>query len=169
MARQLAMDMPIATLSLTMFRASAGVAPKFKHKAAEGRYLLPIVREMLLRCFPRVTHHEQLRFNCLESLYNVYREMDNWQNDGSSSQTFRECVQQHLLLYTELNRSSTDDLRWRLYPKHHLAAHVHSRTNPKLEWAYRMESEIGKAVLLAKGCNVQHMHRSFLDRYVKTA
>jgi hypothetical protein len=163
------MEPPLTTLTLSMFLASNASAPKFKHKAAEGRYLLKIVRLMLLNFFPRASEHDMLRFNCLSKLWNVYQEMDSWNDDGSSTQTFRLNLQAHLLLYAELSRQSEDDSRWRLYPKHHLAIHIDGSTNPKVEWAYRMESEIGKACRVAAGCNVKHMHRQFIRRYADTA
>ena len=56
------------------------------------------------------------------------------------------------------------------YPKHHLFVHVceHTQTtgiNPKLEWCYGDESEIGEAAALAKRCHANHLGSQLLEKY----
>ena len=51
-ARTLGMQKPVHTITVTMFRASASDKPKFKGKVAETRHFLPILLEMLSKCFP---------------------------------------------------------------------------------------------------------------------
>ena len=112
-----------------------------------------------------------LRFNCVDKLYRIYAEMDAWNPDGSSTDNFRSLVQQHLLFYAQLNvEAGMNNIScfWRLYPKHHLFCHVSGAANPKSEWLYAMESEIGKAVKVAASVNIQHFHRAFIQRYHDT-
>ena len=148
MAHNLGVECPIFDLTIGMFRAGPSKAPKMKLKASEGRYFLPILRAMLQICFPLTTDHALLRFRCVDALYAIYQLMNHWDAATSPNQ-FRHLVVRHLLLYAELSRQSVDDLLWRIYPKHHLFAHMLGSQNPKLEWCYAMESEIGKAVKVA--------------------
>ena len=50
-ARVLGVECPIGALTVTMFRSKGTEKPKLKLKAAETRYLIPILREVLLNCF----------------------------------------------------------------------------------------------------------------------
>ena len=159
-------------LTMGMIRASLDKGPKLKLKAAEGRYFIPVLRELLRSCFGLHTEHQRLRFNCLEQLHLVYKEMENWHDDGSSTQRFRKHAMRHLLLYGELNKNSVakgDYLCWKLVPKHHLFSHQYGYQNPKSEWCYAMESDIGEAAKICKAAvNVQHLHTAFISRYVDT-
>ena len=94
---------------------------------------------------------------CATALLKVYEEMEptTWQDDGSSTAKVADLGRQHLLLYAQLSEASADDTKWRVYPKHHLFAHVVSRclANPRLEWNYLDEAEMGVAAVLASVSN----------------
>ena len=72
----------------------------------------------------------------------------------------------HLLLYSELARTSED---WVLYPKHHLFAHLVDRptANPRETWNYPRESDIGDACVVAARCNSRHLHTAL--RWIRGA
>ena len=174
MAALLDVEPPISTLAITMVRPNLNKPPKLKLKAAENRRMLPILRAMLRHCFPLQTEHEMLRYNCVDALNSVYQEMDQWNDDGTSTRRLRDFSRRHLLLYAELHKACNPpdveacSLEWRLYPKHHLFAHISGSDNPKADWCYRMEAEVGKAAKIASRVNVQHMHRAFIARYRAT-
>ena len=139
-----------------------------KTKAAEGRYLLVIVCAMLA-ILPRESYHDKTRFQCSDTMCKIYELMAAW--DDQSPQVCRVLVQRFLLLYAELRREASslgNYVLWRLYPKHHLWGHMDLKQSPRLEWNYPLENEIGKAAQLAGKCNVLHLHRCFLQRYVDT-
>ena len=92
--------------------------------------------------------------------------MADW-DQGSSPHRFSTFVRQHLLLLCELRAESKDPRAWALYPKHHLLIHIAEGAivNPRLEWNYGDESEIGSAVALAANTNVVHLATQLLERY----
>ena len=67
-------------------------------------------------------------------------------------------VRRHLLLYKQLRTQAADAKLWALYPKHHLMIHVGESclVNPKAEWNYRDESEIGLCAAFHKKANQTH-------------
>ena len=133
--------------------------------------MVPILRQILAVCFPPTNEHEMVRSRCFENMFQMYNEMNHWIPDGTSTGRFATFAQRHLLLYVELNlevNPTNEGPFWRLYPKHHLLAHVNADDNPKSSWLYRMESEIGLAVKVAAGVNVANMHRAFIQRYHAT-
>ena len=165
-SRHLGMERPFTTLYVTMFRSAASDKPKFKAKAAENRHFLPVLREMLARCFAIETAHDRLRYHCVDALYRCYAELETWCPEQSPHRLAKH-ARQHLLLFVELRKQCTDPLLWNLYPKHHLFAHVAESaiTNPRLEWNYADESEIGSAVGQARVTNVQHLPVQLIQRY----
>ena len=81
---------------------------KLKAKAANARYVLPVVRHVLLRYFPPATAHEKLRYNCLARLDDFYIELSDWKVDSGprAAQLGRE----HVLLYAELSAQAASML-----------------------------------------------------------
>ena len=127
---------PLADLTIQMIKSAADKSPKMKTKAAEGRYLLVIVCA-LLAIMPRVSFHDRTRFQCCETMCKIYELMEAW--DEQSPPVFRVLVQRFLLLYAELRREASalgNYTAWRLYPKHHLFAHMDFQQSPRLEWNY---------------------------------
>jgi hypothetical protein len=165
-AKRLDVDMPFNTLTHGMIRPSMDKPPKLKLKAAEGRYFLPILRELLATCFGLSTPHERLRLNCVDKLCMCYEEMRNWEASTSPSK-LKRLAREHVMLYGELSKESVDELVWRMFPKHHLFIHcsMDAEVNPRSLWNYDMESEIGEAVRVARQVNASHLHRSLLKRY----
>ena len=78
---------------------------------------------------------------------------------------------QHLLLYQQLSlnalETKPEGYDWRLFPKHHLWLHTLEDTeaNPRDEWCYADESEIGKCADLAESMHANSLHRGVLEKY----
>ena len=142
-------------------------APKLKLKAAEGRHLLPILQAMLVHCFDNSSEHNLLRLRCVNALCACYEEMERWNDNGTSARKLGEHARHHLILYNELSTQAGDPLLWRLYPKHHQFLRIaeNSATNPRDEWNYSDESEIGDACRIARGVNAAHISTKLLERY----
>ena len=170
-AKALKIDCPVSKMTRTMFCPNSG-KPKASLKAAQGRYFLKVLHHMLGNLVDRTTDHAKLRYNCVSALVEVYKEMehDAWKNDGSSNLRVADCGRRHLLLYAELSGLSRDSRKWRLYPKHHLMDHVAGRcvVNPRLEWNYLDEAEIGVAAVLASVSNQSTIETELLQRYRAT-
>ena len=81
-------EMPIGDLTVGMFQNDKGKA-KMRLKAAEGRYLLPLVVLMFQNLFPTDTPHATLRLHCLHALNNCYKIIREWQTDGTSTADLR--------------------------------------------------------------------------------
>ena len=134
----------VLQLTMGMVRSKMSKAPKLKLKAAEGRRFLPVLVHILQHCFPSTEPHDALRLQCARNLLLVYQEMDAWVDEGGESlANFRRYGMRHLILFAELCREKSptgEALEWRLYPKHHLCAHVFqdATDNPKATWAYRL-------------------------------
>ena len=62
-ASRLGLEQPFHSLVVTMIRPSLAKKPTMRLKAAEGRHLLPILREMLATCFNVRTAHEKCACN----------------------------------------------------------------------------------------------------------
>ena len=131
-----------------------------------GRKFLPILRRALEKYFACESDIERQRLNCLAALCSCYDVMADW-DVSTSPQQLATFAKRHLLLYKELGRSCDDPLMWGLYPKHHLFLHLAEGavTNPRLEWNYSEESEIGSAVIHAKAVNKKHVAVQLLNRY----
>ena len=170
-AKALKIDCPISKMTRAMFCPNSG-KPKASLKAAQGRYFLKVLHHMLGNLVDRATDHAKLRYNCVSALVEVYKEMEHdvWKNDGSSNLRVADCGRRHLLLYAELSGLSRDSRKWRLYPKHHLMDHVAGRcvVNPRLEWSYLDEAEIGVAAVLASVSNQSTIETELLQRYRAT-
>ena len=108
----------------------------------------------------------EFRLQCLEALHACYKEMEEWCPRTSPSSLGEHC-RRHLLLWAALKEAVDDPWLWCFYPKHHLLLHCaeQSTTNPRLEWNDADESEIGAAVLVAQGCNVNHIAKTLIQHY----
>ena len=160
--KSMGIECPIHQLSIGMIVGKAG-NPKLKVKAAEGRYLLPVILEVLKRFLPCASPHEVLRMQCLGALTDVYTEIRSWQEDGSSAARFRERGQDFLILYGELAKSAG----WRLYPKMHLLAHIFQSSDecPSVTWNYGDEDEIGRGALMCFTVHPNFISTKLLERY----
>ena len=168
MSKALDVECPIGDLVVTMFRSTMSKSPKLKLKAAEGRRFLVVLRKVLASCFPLGTPHAATRFSCIDNLFLCYHEMDHWVDGGSSSANLARFGRRHLLLYCDMGRLvGEESLLWPLYPKHHVFGHLagEADTNPKRNWNYAMESEIGNASAVAARASKKHLHRVLLQRH----
>ena len=139
-----------------------------KLKAAEGRHFLPGLTFMLREFFDMQSAHATLRYQCVNALCLVYAEMDRWQDGGEIFLCSARWGRKHLVLYAELSSNSDCSNSWHMYPKHHLFVHVMEccRVNPKLEWNYKDESEIGDAANMAAcAANSSWICSKLLERY----
>ena len=164
---------PISSLTLPMIKAD-GKPPKLKTKAAEGRYLLPVVVAILEKWFPARDDHEGNRLLCLTALRDMYTELKAW-GPGSGPRV-ASLGRRHVLLYEALSRDALSKLRegatqlfWRLYPKHHLFIHcvedqVMISGNIGESWNYRDESAIGDAAKVAGRLHPRTLHRTLITK-----
>lgn len=165
-SHQLGKEPPIFRLTVLMFRKRANAKPRLCCKAAEARHVLPVMCHMLLNFFDYTTQHAALRYQCSKHLLDCFELLDNWV-DGTSQRKLGEHGRKHLLLWKELRNEATDDNMWAEYPKHHLMLHIveHARVNPKAEWNYGDENEIGKAAQLHTQCNVRYSNTTCMQKY----
>ena len=168
-AARLGVSKPFHSLTVTMFRLAMKSKPKLKLKAAEARHFLPIMKEIIRTCLPADSAHQVLRLQCVDSLLCCYQEMEHW-DQRSSPERFATAGKRHLLLLVHLRGESEDPLRWALYPKHHLLIHLieGAVVNPRLEWNYRDESEIGDAVAMSHNTSSRHVCTALVGRYRNT-
>ena len=164
-ARSLGTDMPFAELTIGMMRAQVGVRAKLRLKAAEGRYFLPILIRMLAICYDLGTPHLKLQHNCLNQLQLCYVELETW--GAGAPERVALAARRFCILYKQLSDESHDGSVWTLVPKFHLFLHCAEgcRLNPRLEWNYGDEDEIGQASDFARFSNVAHFSTSVMKRY----
>lgn len=152
-------QVPLSGLTFLMIKQD-GKSPKLRAKAAEGRYMVPVVKKMLEMFFPSSADHDKLRYECLSALNNVYLQLASWSDDSSPHIVASE-GRRHIMLYAELAKEwlATHKTRswigWKFIPKHHLATHcfedqISEFGNPAQSWCYRDENEIGVAVRLCE-------------------
>ena len=146
-ARALNMEVPISQLTIFMIRVSNKKKPHLRAKAAESRYLCPIVLEILKHCFPSSSPYATLRIQCLEALNDCYRTFDDWQG-AESTRRLGELGRRHIVLLMELQNTCGLAKLYLVQPKHHLFVHLCERAwaNPRIEWCYGDESEIEVAI-----------------------
>ena len=106
----------------------------------------------------------------MQELCACYDEFRSWKEGGVSRAILLGHARRHCLLYRELAKAAQASdpwtLFWKLYPKHHLFLHcADTDVNPRLEWNYRDESEIGDAVDVATACNPAHLHTAVIHKY----
>ena len=148
-----------------MVRPSKTKKPRMRLKAAEGRDFLPILTKMLADYFPARDEAEQVRLHCCQALCRCYLELRRWA-DGSPGR-LELAARQFLMLYVQRSDMEPEgSMMWRVYPKHHLMAHVSNvDTNPALMWNYGDEDEIGKAAKQARRCHAKWVSSSLIARY----
>ena len=172
-SRQVGMSTPpVNALTLSMFKVDSK-PPKLKTKAAETRKLVSVLRFMLEHFFPRSSEHDVMRFNCVELLARAYSEMELWSSESRTR--IGQLGRQHVTLYAELareqlSRAAGEWVMWRLYPKHHLFAHllesqICTYDSPRASWCYADEGEIGKCVAIAEAVHVKTLNKALLEKY----
>jgi hypothetical protein len=103
----------------------------------------------------------------------MYYEMEPSKWDRSKSKgVIVKLYAQFMSMYVEINRYKREhvcpyDTFYRVYPKMHLMSHVveSSPDNPRDEWTYLDESEIGDAATVAATLHPKGMERSLMARY----
>ena len=167
-SRAQGVEPPINDLTVHMLRPELSKKPKMRLKAAEGRYLLPVLLGILLNCFEAVTPHQILRIQCVRALCDCYHLFTQW--DSSSGRTLGQLARRHIILYKELHASATDKLLYVVAPKHHLFIHLseNAKANPITSWCYSEESLIGHAVKACSKMNRPHILRQLIPRFIQT-
>ena len=124
---------------------------------------------MLSNFFAVDTPYKQLRLDCVSALKKIYEEMNSW-DSATSPLRLGELARTHLILYGELGRQQIEENLWCFAPKHHLFIHCaeSTRVNPKQEWCYSDEDEIGKCAALARSCNPLYISSHLVMKYRET-
>ena len=172
-AKERGLVMPINQLTLGMIKVDGKNAPKLKVKAAEARKMLEVTHFMLEKLFPMDTSHARMRFQCVSKFVELYRTLENWDPKSSQAQ-IRRLGSQGVCLYAELSAKAIsadpETLLWRMYPKHHLFLHaiedsVEVGGNPRCQWCYSDEDNIGDAARRAKCCHCNTIHCELIRQY----
>jgi len=168
-ARSLGIPLSVTNLTVYMFRGGANEKPKMKTKAAQGRKYLPVLLEMLTNYFPHDDDHTNRRLKCVEALKKCYDELDAWV-PHESPHRLGLSARQHLMLYRALRDNCPRERLWNMYPKHHILVHLAEGAvaNPRLEWNYNDEAEIGAAVKQAQRVHKDHLPQQLMSRYRAT-
>ena len=165
-ARNLGMGAPINNLTITMFRTAKGKC-RFKGKASECRYLVPIVLAILKVAFPAETVAAKLRLECAEQLAALYRAVMDW--DATTKLRAAEATRKFVIKFCELNEMYSDAGIYKITPKLHLLIHCIERLNTegslKRSWCYADEQAIGKAVKIAAKGHPSTLHRTLMEKY----
>ena len=167
-AMDLNVNAPINNLTFGMIKQPKG-SPKLKVKAAESRYLLPIITRMFEKIVPRTTPHQKLRFNCVFKLDQFYKKMRAPLAEFDALSTAKLC-REAMILYSELGRPCSDGYApWKWYPKCHLMGHIEMQIitsgSPEKSWCYSDEAAIGDAVDVAESCHASTLHRLVIQKY----
>ena len=164
---------PINKLTMTMITAGGGKSPKLKVKAAEARYLLPIVQHILEHYVAMDTPHKVLRYQCIKAIATMYKQM---KAEPFKGEDVAEWGRKYLLLYAELGKEALRErahiedgwVHWRWYPKHHQFSHFEEQVkvsgSPHLNWNYADESFIGECVNIAEQGHPRTLHRLLADK-----
>ena len=96
--------------------------------------------------------------------------MEVWEGLSTPSADLARAGRRYLILCRALCEQSPDPLRWHMYPIHHVVVHLieAAMVNPRDEWNYGDESEIGDAVKLARRSSARHMATALIERYRAT-
>ena len=70
-------ETPVFEITVGMLKPSACGTARLKAKAAESRYLLPLVLWVLRHLVSHDDDHARLRLQCVEALARAYDELDN--------------------------------------------------------------------------------------------
>ena len=168
-ARRLGVECPIGHLTIFMFRTKNSKRPKLRAKAAETRYLCPIILDMLQFSFPSDSAYASLRIHCLQALCDCYHTFSHWEG-LPSTRLLGELARRHMVLLADLHTATGQPLLYQVQPKHHLFVHIAELafTNPILEWCYGDESELGLAIRICSKMRRDHVLRQLLNRYILT-
>ena len=157
----------VCTSPLASFdEAKPTAAPKLKVKGAEARYMLKCIYWILTNILKPKNAHENLRYDCLKSIYLMYEAMTNWVSESVAN--VQKFGFQFLQLYGELNANTKDAIYWRIYPKFHLLVHwlleLPKWGHPFRSWTYADESKIGELVKIAPSLHVKHVQKTLMEK-----
>ena len=123
--------------------------------------------------FPPTCEWENQRNIAIVLLCDIYSEMepDNWK-PVISKQFIVAQYHRFYHLYLEVNRYMRENVcrfgtRYHLTPKFHLLIHIFEDAagNPRDEWCYTDESEIGACAEMAGNLHANSLQRTLLERY----
>ena len=120
-------------------------------------------------------YHKELRYNCIVQFEKMYVGLvQPW----AGGEYVAACGRKALVLYAELQNEAlcskhfqkTGVLLYRLYPKMHGLLHVLEDQvkisgNPRDNWCYADESEIGAAVCVAESMHPSKLHRGVMKKH----
>ena len=111
-----------------------------------------------------------MRLQCTDALLECYKIMDEWESHASPAFDFVRAGRRYLVLCRALRDSSRDNRLWNMYPKHNMLIHLieGATANPRDEWNYGDESEIGSAIKLARRTAAKHIAMALMERYRNT-
>ena len=115
-ARALEIEPPINALTVYMIRVTMKKKPRMRLKAAEGRFMLPILHAILLHCFPATSPYEVLRIRCVQALLSCYEHLRDWRG-MESTRALGELARRHVILFMELHTAAGDKKLYLLIPK----------------------------------------------------
>ena len=123
--------------------------------------------------FPAKCEFSDAREKCVCKLERIYNEMipENWNRETSKPRIikwYRQFYNLYLELYSHCLQTRCEyGTYYRVYPKFHLLGHVfeESPDNPRDEWCYLDENEIGDCANCAESLNAHNLQRSLIDRY----
>ena len=123
--------------------------------------------------FPPTCQWEEQRNIAIQLLFDLYAEMEHDKWSGESSKSF-VIAQYHRFyhMYLEIHRYMRENVDrfgnyYKITPKFHLVIHIleDSEGNPRDEWCYIDESEIGTCADLAAKLHVKSLSRVLIERY----
>ena len=158
-------NLPIQALTIGMIRPAMKKKCLARLKAAECRYLVPIVLQMFEMNYAANGEHESKFFHCLEALNDCYLELYRWVEIHSCCRLAAR-GRRHVMLFAELCKESTDPGYWSLQPKHHIFIHLVelSKTSPRIEWNYMDEDAIGHGARRARLQNIPNFNTGWIRR-----
>ena len=94
---------PINRFTFPMLKSDKSTHPLLKLKAAESRYMLPVLLHILEMYFPMDTDHKRVRHRCVQKICQFYVMMKLPEEifDGVAC---GKLAREHLLLYADLSR-----------------------------------------------------------------
>ena len=122
--------------------------------------------------FPATCEWEYQRNLAVALLFDIYNEMEptNWK--ATSKEFIIRQYHRFYHLYVELNRYFRENVCrygtfYHMIPKFHLMIHIFedSVDNPRDEWCYIDESEIGSCAQMASHLHATALQRSLIKRY----
>ena len=156
---------PINDLTMGMVCAGPSHPPILKVKAGEARYLLPIVRRMMLDFFEGQSPHARLRAHMINALQKCYDLLDDY-----CAESMAVHGRKFHMFYNQLNLEAVSEnkfsQRWRIYPKFHLFIHLCEQGyNPKDTWNYSDESAIGDCARTTQLCHSRFSSTTIIQKH----